>query len=454
MNLLTSSKKKLINALKNGSIQVCVIGLGRIGLPTAAVFAVAGVPVIGVDIDEEVIKNVNSGKTQYDDEPGLSDLLKNIVSSGRLKATKDVGSAVSKSSFVIISVPTPIDCNNVPDYSLIVKVCKEIKNSLKKGTVVIVESTVGPGTVEELIVPLLEESGLKAGKDFGIASCPERANPGQILESLRTVPRIIGGIDERSAEVATTLYAFALDVNIVKLRDPKTANAVKLTENIFRDVNIALMNELAVLYEKLGIDIIEVINACATKWNFMPHYPGPGVGGPCLPANPYYLIYEGIKVGYILYLIRMAREVNDRMSDHVISMVSTAINDVNKNVKGSKISILGVAYKANIHDIQMTPMKRVYNGLKSMGAKISIYDPLFKGEKIFSSKAEKSLEEAITASDCILIGTDHEEFRNLDLEEIRKILNMPAAIVDTRNILNPKKVKEHGFSHRGIGRRL
>ncbi len=454
MNMINLSKQEVVNAFKKGKLTVCVVGLGRIGLPTAAVLADAGAKVIGVDIDAGVVKRVNSGASSYRDEHGLIDLIRKTVDEGMLKATTDILSAVSTSEFIIVCVPTPVDENKVPDYSAITETCRRITEGLRRGSVVIIESTVGPGTVERLVVPLLERTGMKAGVDFGVASCPERANPGQILHTLETVPRIVGGINRQTTEAVAALYESTLGAKILKLSSPKTANAVKLTENIFRDANIALMNELAVLYEKLNIDIIEVINACATKWNFTPHYPGPGVGGPCLPANPYYLIYEGIKVGYIPHLIRMAREVNDRMPEHAITLITEALNDVKKYVNGSRIAILGVSYKPNVHDLQMTPIKRIYQGLKSMGATIAVYDPMFKGEEILDLRVAKTLNEAIRGADCILIGTDHEEFKNLDLATLAKVANMPSALVDTRNVVTPSKVKEHGFSYRGIGRTL
>jgi UDP-N-acetyl-D-glucosamine dehydrogenase len=236
--------------------------------------------------------------------------------------------------------------------------------------------------------------------------------------------------------------------------DPKTANAVKLTENIFRDVNIALMNEFAILYEKLGIDTIEVINTCATKWNFVPHYPGPGVGGPCLPANAYYIIDEGLKVGYIPHLIRFAREINDRMPDHVVTLVTEALNNVGKVVSKSRIALLGVSYKAGIHDLQMTPLKRVYYKLKKMGASVAIYDPMFKGEEVFGVIAAKNLNEALSMSDCMIIGTADKEFKNLNLNQVSQICNKPTALVDTQNIIVPEEARKHGFSYLGVGRRI
>lgn len=452
MNL---TKQQIAKALKNGKVTICVVGLGRIGLPTAALLADAGAQVLGVDINSEAVRQVNLGKSLFKDEPGLDQLVEKVTKEGSLKADVNVSAAVAKSDVVIICVPTPIDESKAPDYTAIIAACKNISKALKKGSLIVIESSVGPGTVENLLIPTLEKkSGMRAGKDFGVASCPERADPGHILSNLKTVPRIIGGIDPQSTDVAVVIYESALGVQIVKVRNPKTANAVKLTENVFRDVNIALMNELAVFYQKLDVDTIEVIDACATKWNFVPHYPGAGVGGGCLPTSSFFLIDEGAKVECALRLIRTAREINDEMPEHVAMLVEEALKDVGKFVRGSKIAILGVSYKANVHGLQGTPIEHIYFRLKRMGGSVAIYDPLFKGEKIFGVKASKVLKEAVHEADCILIGTGHKEFRNLDLAALAKISNMPTAFVDTRHVVNPVKVKEHGFSYRGIGRIL
>jgi len=453
MNLMNLSKQDIIGAVKQGKITICVIGLGRIGLPTAGVFAEAGAKVIGADIDPEIIQIVSSGRSQFRDEPGLNTLIKKVVKNGRLRATANVSSAVAEAEAVIVCVPTPVDESKVPDYSAIREACKEISKGLRKGNIVIIESTMGPGTVEDLVVPLLEKNtGIKVGVDFGVASCPERADPGQILKNLKKVPRIVGGINRESADAAEALYEAVLGVKIVKVSNPKTANAVKLTENLFRDVNIALANEFAILYEKLGIDTIEVMEACSTKYNFMPHYPGAGVGGPCLPQNPYYLIVEGVKAGNIPYLIRFAREINDRMPEHVVMLVAEALNEVGKTVRGSKIAMLGAAYKPNIHDLQLTPVEKVFNRLKEMAADLTIYDPMFRSERVFGVKAAQSLAEAVKEADCIVIGTAHEEFHGLDLATLARMCRKPSALVDSRHVVDPSMVREYGFAYRGVGR--
>jgi nucleotide sugar dehydrogenase len=454
MGIMNYSQPEILKNMKKGKITISVVGLGRVGLPTAAAFAEAGAKVLGADINKELVKLINSGKCPFIDEPGLSELTEKVVEKGNLTATANVSGAVKDSDATVICVPTPVDEEKVPDYSAIEKACSETAKTLKKNSLVVVESTVGPETIENVVVPILEKgSGFKACRDFGVASCPERADPTKMLENLHSVPRVVGGIDPRSTDVASWLYEAAFGVKVIKVRNPKTANAVKLTENLFRDVNIALANEFALLYERLGIDTIEVINACATKYNFIPHYPGAGVGGPCLPQNSYYLIVEGVKAGNIPYLIRMAREINDRMPEHVVSLVAESLNDVGKTIKGSRIGVLGVTYKPNVRDLQLTPMKKVVQALVDMGGTVSIYDPMFKNEKVFEIKCENTLEKAVRGADCIVIGTAHKEFHAVDLAALWRICRKPAALVDARNVITPEAAKKHGFAFRGVGRR-
>jgi nucleotide sugar dehydrogenase len=439
--------------IAKGNLRVCVVGLGRIGLPTAALFAEAGVLVTGVDIDPHVVKATNAGKCRFSDEPGLCEIVKNTVSTGRLRATTNIMEAVRNADAIIVSVPTPVDEAKSPDYSSIIKACQEIGRSMRKGSLVVIESTVGPGIVENLVLNLLEkESGLLAGTDFGLASCPERSDPGRIVSNMREVPRVIGGTDSASGEAAAALYEKALGVKVFPVSSAKTANAVKLTENLFRDVNIALANEFAVLYSKLGIDTIEVIDTCASKYNFMPHYPGAGVGGPCLPSNPYYLIVEGLKVGNIPHLVRTAREINDQMPDKVVDLVSETLNEVGRSVKDSAIAVLGIAYKPDIKDMQLTPIRRVCSRLLEMGASIKIYDPYFKKENVFGLTSSCSLDEAVKGADCILIGTAHKAFKKLKLSALRRLMKKEAVLVDSRNVIHPVSATTAGFVYRAIGR--
>jgi nucleotide sugar dehydrogenase len=400
-----------------------------------------------------VVNEINLGKTFFEDEPGLAEILRNVTSAGNLSATLEHREALSSADVIIVCVPTPVDESKNPDYSTIFQVSHNVGKYLKRGALVIIESTVGPGIIEGQIREILEkESGIKAGIDFGLAACPERADPGKIMENMSKIPRIVGGIDNSSSLATENLYKRALGVKVIKVSNPKTANAVKLTENLFRDVNIALANEFALLYEKLGIDALEVIDACSTKYNFIPHYPGAGVGGPCLPSNPYYLINEGVKVGNIPYLIRLAREINDRMPDHVISLVAEALNDASRTIKGSRISILGISYKADVKDFQLSPVEKIIHRLKEMGAKISIYDPYFVDQEIYGIQLSKNLDDAVSGTDCIIIGAAHKSFRELDLNSLHSSSGKDVALVDTRNVIDPAAAKKLDFIYRGVGR--
>jgi len=453
LKLLSLSSEEVEGLLIEGKLTIGIVGLGRIGLPSATAFAQAGLQVLASDIDPNVVDSVNSGKSRFVDEPGLNEALAEVVAKGKLVATTSTAAVANQSDLIIICVPTPIDDAKSPDYSYIVSAAKEVGSSLRSGSIVVVESTVGPGTVEGLVKEVLETaSGMTSEVDFGLAACPERSDPGSIMENLRTVPRLMGAESERTGAIVAAIYGSALGVRVVRLSNPKTANAVKLTENLFRDVNIALANEFALLFERLGIDSLETINACASKYNFVPHYPGGGVGGPCLPSNSYYLITEGIRAGNIPYIVRLAREINDRMPEHVVELVSEAMNEVGKTIRGSKIAVLGVAYKPNIKDTQLTPVARVCEKLVQMGGMLEVYDPMFAGEKALGFDVKSSLAEAVEDADCIVIGTAHTEFKDLDLKALARMVSGPAALVDSRNVVEPVAAAEAGFSYRGVGR--
>lgn len=444
----------LARGLEGGKVKVTVVGLGRIGLPTAALFAESGARVTGFDVDPTVVDETNAGRCKFVDEPGLGDLVKKHAVGRTLRATTSPDDAFD-SDFIVICVPTPVDQGKTPDYSAVRRAAEEIGVRLKRGTVVVTESTVGPGVVEGMIGPILEsKSGLEATSEFGLAACPERSDPGKILKDMRSLPRIIGATGPGCAAAVVELYRRALGVEPIRVSSPRTANAVKLTENIFRDVNIALSNEFAILFEGLGIDAMEVIDACATKYNFVPHYPGIGVGGPCLPSNSYYMIAEAMKDGSIPYLVRMAREINDRMPEHVVELTSQALNAVGKTVKGSKVTVLGVAYKPDVRDVQLTPVEKAIRRLTAMGAKLSVYDPMYRGETVMGMKVAESALEAAAGADCLLLATAHTEFKKLDLKALSKAMNKAAAFVDGRDAVVPSSATSAGFFYCGVGRSL
>jgi nucleotide sugar dehydrogenase len=446
---------EISSGIKSKKLIISIFGLGRVGLPTALMFTRADYNVIGVDIDENLLNDLKNKKT-FIDEPGLPDLLEYANEKNLIELTSDFEYAIKKANILIICVPTPISENKVPDYTAIKDISDKIGNYLSQGKIIICESSVSPTTISDLIIPIIEKkSNLKLNKDFGVSSCPERADPGKIIENFDEVTRIVGGSSYQIGEVIVRLYRSITNADIIQLSTPGTANAVKLTENIFRDVNIALINELAILYEKLGIDVKEVIKGASTKYNFQPHYPGPGVGGPCLPANPYYIIQDADKMDYIPFLIRVAREVNDRMPAYTLDLITDALNYIGKSIKGTQITLLGLSYKANVKDIQISPSLKVAHLLKQKKASIQVWDPYYKGKNIEGINILESFQKALKETECIVLLTDHKEFREINFQRImeNKKKDCHLVFVDSRNVYDPDNLPE-GIVYCGIGRKI
>jgi nucleotide sugar dehydrogenase len=316
--IIEMQNNELEKYLKAGQLHVCVIGIGRIGLPTALSFAYAGLPTVGLDINNKLVDSINSGNYPLKDEPGFEEMFKKVISNKKFSATTDINEAITNSDIIILSLPTPMNANFVPDYSAILSVGKNLNKLLKKGSLIIVESTVEPGFIENEFIKTLEDSnGSKTGIHFSVSACPETANPGEILNDFKKLPRLVGSINEKTTDQVSLIYHFVFGVEIIKMPDCKTANAAKLTSNVFRDVNIAFVNELAILFEKMGIDILKVLEACDKKYNFQTHYPGAGVGGPCLPVNSYQFLNSARKTMGELKIIETARKINE----HYLLMV-------------------------------------------------------------------------------------------------------------------------------------
>ena len=457
MPIFNSTPDEVCQRFKAGKVSVAVFGLGRIGLPTALSFADTGALVYGVDVQESLIELIKN-RNVYLDEPGIPELLARVLDKKRFIATSNYQEAMKHAEVCIICVPTPITNGKYPDYSSIIQVCNTSLRFLKLQDLVIIESTISPGTIENLIIPLIaKNTGLQAGIEFGIACCPERADPGTVLANIQQIPRVVGGYTMKSTKLVAALYRCVTSAKIFEVRNARTASAVKLTENIFRDVNIALMNELAILYEKLGIDIVEIIKAASTKYNFQPHYPGAGVGGPCLPANPYYLIQEGIQVGFVPLLIRMAREINDRMPQHIIDLTLQALNRAGKSAKNAKIVILGITYKPGVHDFQLSPAIPVIQRLAELDATLIIYDPLLQPNDIsqlpflLGLKTVKNLDEIPIQIDCFILVTAHPEFKQIDFLKLKSLSSKPLIIVDGRNLFNSNELPKDSI-YIGVGR--
>ncbi len=356
-NISLISLGELRNSLKEGKITISVIGIGRIGLPTALSFANSGLPTIGVDICVQLVSMIDSQQYPLKDEPGFDKIFHNVIKK-KFHAVTEISKAVPDSDVVILSLPTPMNNENVPDYSALISVGKSLNKLLSPGTLVIVESTVEPGFIENELLASIEGTGkkLKSGVDFHLGVCPETANPGEIINDFKKLPRLVSAIDEKAIPIITEIYTHVFNVEIIPMPNCKTANAVKLTTNVFRDINIAFVNELALLFEKLGIDTTTVIETAKRKYNFQPHFPGPGVGGPCLPVNSYqFLNSSKIFNQDLLKIVQTARKINENMPFHVIQLLADAFAEIGKSVKNSTITILGVSYKPNVRDIQLAP---------------------------------------------------------------------------------------------------
>ena len=446
-----TSIREVRDSLTARSLKVCVIGIGRIGLPTALSFAKAGLQTIGVDINEKLVDLINKGNFPLKDEPGYEEIFNKVRKNGNFSVTTKIDDAVPQSDLIILSLPTPMDENNIPNYSALRTVGKQLGKILEPNSLVIVESTIEPGFIEDEFVEIINEFGkLKAGENFTIGVCPENANPGEILHDFSNLPRLVGGIDENTTKIITSIYCNVFSVELVEMPNCKTANAVKLTTNVFRDLNIAYVNELALMFDKLGIDTLKVLEAARKKYNFQIHFPGPGVGGPCLPINSYQFLNTAKRIGVKLDLVKSGREINERMSDHVIDLVTDAFQEINKSVDKSKILILGVSYKPDVKDIQLTPAENVIKKLQYLGAKILIYDPFYVGNEVFGIKVEAKITDVISEVDATIIVTAHKEFNLID-PSIFSQMKSPI-IVDTRGIIDMISAKKIGLVFKGIGR--
>lgn len=444
--------EEYVKKIQEKNIKISVIGLGRIGLPTAVAIARSDLPTIGVDINQEIVEFTNLGKLRINDEPGLEEALQKVIKNEKFSATVKINESVSDADIIIVCLPTPLENDSKKtNYEFLLKGCSEIAKNMKKNSLIIIESTVGPGTVENEVIPVLEkESNLVSGKDFGVASCPERANPSTILTDFNKIPRVVGGINEKCTNFASQLYQFVFKIDVVRVKNCKTANAVKIVENVFRDVNVAFINEIAIFCDRMGIDVNELIAGCKTKYNFIPHFPGPGVGGPCLPVNPYQLL-DAPESENILQVVRTARKINSEMPKYVIELVNDALIEANKKCENITVGILGISYKPNVGDIQLTPIKEVVQELKQMNLKIKIFDPYFIQKEFLSIKIEENIEKLVSDCDIVILGTDHDEFLKMDFKMFENLMNPSGIIVDTRGKLSSSEIRNSGLIFRGIG---
>jgi nucleotide sugar dehydrogenase len=439
----------LNQAIKDKAARIAVIGMGYVGLPTAVNFAENGFNVIGVSRTRDKVSAINQGFC-YLKDLNIDERVARVVRRKKLTATTDTTEATKRSDVIVITVPTPITPDKKPDLSFIISAGRALAQGLGHGKLVVLESTVYPGVTDEVLKPILEESGLKAGTDFGLAYCPERYNPGDAAHGILDVVRVVGGITPQWTEITAQLYRNNAK-DVVTVRDIKTAEAAKIIENIQRDLNIALMNELALIFERLHIDIMEVIRAAATKWNFNVYYPGAGVGGHCLPVDPYYLVQKAAELGYHSQVITAGRAVNDSMPFHVLSLIVDALNEQSRAVKGSKIAVLGLTYKENVGDYRESPSAVVIAELAKKGADVRVVDPYVEESVLREFAApEDTAYQALPRADVLVLMTAHNDFKGLDLLKIKKIMNTPI-IVDGRRVFDPDATRQLGFVYKGVG---
>jgi len=408
--------------------RMAVIGLGYVGLPLAVEFAKASFRVTGIDTNEEKVARVNAGKSYVQDVPAAE--LKREVGAGRLSATTDF-SVLREVDCVSICVPTPLRKTRDPDVSSIVNAAREIARYLHPGQLVLLESTTYPGTTDELILPMLEETGLKVGEDFFLGFSPERVDPGNEKFMTSNIPKVVGGVTERCTQVATEVYKATLS-SVVPVSSTRVAEMVKLLENTFRSVNIGLVNEMALMCDRMKIDVWEVIEAASSKpFGFMPFYPGPGLGGHCIPIDPFYLSWKAKLSGFEARFIELAGQVNSSMPYHVVTKVSEALNSVRKSVNGARILLLGVAYKADVDDSRESPALDIYQMLTGLGAEVWYSDPHISELKTerFHARSKPLTPRLLERADCVVITTAHSAF------DYGLIAAKARLIFDSRNAL-------------------
>lgn len=423
---IETTAKVLEEKIKARTARVGVVGLGYVGLPLAVEFAKAGFHVTGIDINEEKSRHVNAGESYVGDIS--SETLAPLVKSGKLRATADF-SAVLELDTINIAVPTPLRKTKDPDMSFIVDSCQEIAKYLHPGTLVILESTTYPGTTDELVLPMLRKGGLEVGRDFFLCFSPERVDPGNPNFQTHNIPKVVGGVTPACTEMGRLFYAQALQY-VVPVSSTQVAEMVKLLENTFRMINIGLVNEIALMCDRIGINVWEVIDAAATKpFGFMPFYPGPGLGGHCIPIDPFYLSWKTKQAGIEARFIDLAGYINGQMPHFVADKVQNALNDAGKPVKGSRIHVMGAAYKRNIEDIRESPALDVMLLLQKRGGIITYSDPHVPHLKLDGLTLDAQPEAAAADADCAVIITDHAAFDYKGLVERAKL------IVDTRNAL-------------------
>lgn len=420
--------------------KVCVIGLGYVGLPLAIRAAERGYDVYGLDTDRRKIKMINSGRSPFADEYVSERIVK-----FKPKATADK-KIIKKADIILICVPTPVDEKFYPVLDLVANASRAVAQNLKKGALVVLESTVNPGVSEEIVKPIFEKEGLKVGKDVFIAHCPERINPGDLKWNVTNIPRVVGSFDRTGLSKAKKFYEKIIDAKILPMSSIREAEAVKIMENSFRDVNIAFVNELAKSFDKMDIDITNVIRGASTKpYAFMAHWPSRGVGGHCIPVDPYYLIEKAKENDFDHKFLRTARSINNSMPQYTVDLLQVKMNEIKKPLKGANVGILGLSYKANVGDLRESPAIKIIEKLKERGAILHIFDPYLP-----ELSTAKNIRELLKKSEAVVLVTNHKEFEQITPKEFKRM--GIKVIIDGVNALDKEAIKKCGIIYKGIGR--
>jgi len=420
---------------------IAIIGLGYVGLPLALLASRKGYSVVGIDTNTKRVEAIQKHVLPFSDEKLARELASSsLTASTNMEAVKNV-------DIIVICVPTPVYENNTPNLEPVKAASRAIGAYLKKGSLVVLESTVNPGVSENVVLPLLEEgSGLKGGRDFSLAHCPERINPGDERWTVENIPRVVGSLDAEGLRKALTFYRSILSTEVKPMGSLKEAEAVKIVENSFRDINIAFVNELVRSFSRLGIDIVRVIDGAATKpFAFLAHYPGCGVGGHCIPVDPYYLIEYAKKNGFQHDFLSLARRINSEMPAFTIELTARALNEKMIAVNGARVAVLGLAYKPDIDDCRESPAFDIIKGLGDLGADVVTFDPY-----VPLQSSAKSLNDALRGAQAVVIATAHTAFRALTPAELQKF--GVSAVIDGRNCLDKEAFTKAGIIYKGIGR--
>jgi UDP-N-acetyl-D-mannosaminuronic acid dehydrogenase len=436
---------------KREKYTLTVVGCGRMGLPTACLFAEVGFKVICLDTNRYIISQIKKGQSPFL-EPGLTTLIKKSLKRKNFEATSDTKEAIFNSDIIVIVVNTPINEKKKPDYSRLKEACRNIGLNLKKGSLLIFMSTVGPGQTENTLKEMIERaSGMKTGVDFGLAHSPIRATVGRVIQDITNYNRIVSAIDKQSLKAAKAVLGTIIKGNLFQVDNIRTAEAVKLFENIYRDVNLALSNELAKYCEKSGIDYIEVQKAATTQPYC--HLLKPGLVSGHIPKDPYLLIDEASNLGVKLKMSNLARKVNDDIIKHAFNLIKDALQASGKTINRSKVAIIGISYRPNVKETKGTLVKNLVKFIQKKGIRVSVFDPFFSEKELrdLGYPSKINFTKTVEGADCLVIAVGHERLKRLRLRSIQMLMKKPAALVDLSNVVSPKKAEEF-FVYRGLGR--